>query len=348
MLGTALFGATAGVIGTFAVLRRRALVGDMLSHAALPGICIAFLDHGQPQFHRPLARRAGQRACWASASMTLDPPLDADQGGRRDRHRAQHVFRRGHRAAVGRSAAKPAATRPGSIRTCSAKRPASARHDIQLIAGVGAVVPARRRDCFTKNSSCCRSITDFATAQGWPTLALDLAMMGTLAVVTIVGLPICGVILMAALIILPGAAARFWTNRLGRLLCDCRRRRRGGRRRRHVSRLAAAASDGSASSWLRHQQAAAGAADRAVRRGDFSWSRCCSRRSAASWPARSPSCGCGCGSSASICCARCTSSASRTCRSGRESTKSQLVAHRALERAGWSNWWLAPARSRKA
>ena len=43
MLGTALLGATAGVIGTFAVLRRRALVGDMLSHAALPGVCIAFM-----------------------------------------------------------------------------------------------------------------------------------------------------------------------------------------------------------------------------------------------------------------------------------------------------------------
>ena len=43
MLGTALLGATAGAIGTFAVLRKRALVGDMLSHAALPGICIAFV-----------------------------------------------------------------------------------------------------------------------------------------------------------------------------------------------------------------------------------------------------------------------------------------------------------------
>src|SRR5919106_2244671 len=43
MMGTALLGATSGVIGTFAVLRRRALVGDMLSHAALPGICVAFL-----------------------------------------------------------------------------------------------------------------------------------------------------------------------------------------------------------------------------------------------------------------------------------------------------------------
>jgi manganese/zinc/iron transport system permease protein len=59
---------------------------------------------------------------------------------------------------------------------------------------------------------------DFAAAQGWPTLALDLVMMGTLAVVTVVGLPIVGVILMAAMIILPGAGARFWTNHLGRTL----------------------------------------------------------------------------------------------------------------------------------
>jgi manganese/zinc/iron transport system permease protein len=60
--------------------------------------------------------------------------------------------------------------------------------------------------------------SDFAAAQGWPTLVLDLVMMGTLAVVTVVGLPIVGVILMAAMIILPGAGARFWTNHLGRTL----------------------------------------------------------------------------------------------------------------------------------
>jgi manganese/zinc/iron transport system permease protein len=60
--------------------------------------------------------------------------------------------------------------------------------------------------------------SDFAIAQGWPAFLLDLMMRGTLAVVTIVGLLICGVVLMAALIILPGASARFWTNRLGRLL----------------------------------------------------------------------------------------------------------------------------------
>ena len=43
MVGTTLLGAVAGLVGCFAVLRRRALVGDMLAHAALPGLCLAFL-----------------------------------------------------------------------------------------------------------------------------------------------------------------------------------------------------------------------------------------------------------------------------------------------------------------
>jgi manganese/zinc/iron transport system permease protein len=49
-------------------------------------------------------------------------------------------------------------------------------------------------------------------------LALDLTMMGAVAVVTIVGLPIVGVVLMAAMIILPAATARLWTHRLHTLL----------------------------------------------------------------------------------------------------------------------------------
>ena len=43
MLGTALLGGMSGVVGSFAVLRRRSLIGDMLAHAALPGVCVAFL-----------------------------------------------------------------------------------------------------------------------------------------------------------------------------------------------------------------------------------------------------------------------------------------------------------------
>ena len=43
IVGAALLGLTAGVVGTFAVLRKESLIGDGLSHAALPGIALAFL-----------------------------------------------------------------------------------------------------------------------------------------------------------------------------------------------------------------------------------------------------------------------------------------------------------------
>src|SRR6185295_3121984 len=59
---------------------------------------------------------------------------------------------------------------------------------------------------------------EFARAQGWPTLWLDLGMMSLLALVTVAGLPAVGVVLMAAMLIAPAATARLWTNRLSVLL----------------------------------------------------------------------------------------------------------------------------------
>ena len=50
LAGTALLGLAAGVIGALALLRKRALVGDALSHAALPGLCLAFLLIGHKDF----------------------------------------------------------------------------------------------------------------------------------------------------------------------------------------------------------------------------------------------------------------------------------------------------------
>ena len=46
LLGTALLGLASGIAGTFAVLRKESLIGDGLSHAALPGVVLAFLLTG--------------------------------------------------------------------------------------------------------------------------------------------------------------------------------------------------------------------------------------------------------------------------------------------------------------
>ena len=46
LLGTILLGVASGVLGSFALLRKQSLIGDAMAHAALPGICIAFLLYG--------------------------------------------------------------------------------------------------------------------------------------------------------------------------------------------------------------------------------------------------------------------------------------------------------------
>ncbi|MBM7606059.1 manganese/zinc/iron transport system permease protein [Metabacillus crassostreae] len=46
LLGTMLLGITSGVVGSFTLLRKQSLIGDAMAHAALPGVCIAFLLYG--------------------------------------------------------------------------------------------------------------------------------------------------------------------------------------------------------------------------------------------------------------------------------------------------------------
>ena len=57
----------------------------------------------------------------------------------------------------------------------------------------------------------------FAASRGYPVVALDPALMGLVVVVTIIGLQAVGLILMIALLVIPAAAARFWTLRMNRL-----------------------------------------------------------------------------------------------------------------------------------
>ncbi len=215
MLGTALLGATSGVIGTFAVLRRRALVGDMLSHAALPGICIAFLIMGNRNI-LGLSLGALFSGLLGIALVTI----------------ICHWTRTKEDAAIGIVLStffgagvvllsviqrQASGNQAGLNSYIFGETAGMSRRDIWVIASVAfacmIVVGALYKEFQLLSFD-----PGFAAAQGWPTMALDLIMMGTLAVVTIVGLPICGVILMAAMIILPGAAARFWSNRLERLI----------------------------------------------------------------------------------------------------------------------------------
>lgn len=215
LLGASLLGLTAGVIGTFTVLRRRALVGDALAHAALPGICAAYLIVGDKSL---IAFLFGALVFGILGVLCIS-------------------FIRNHTrikedAAIGIVLSsffgfgivlsriiqnQPTGNRAGLDTFIFGKAAAMLRQDVMIIAIIAVVVLATVYFLFKELSSLCFD-RDFAATQGWPVFALDTLLMGLICVCTVIGLPAVGVVLMAALLIIPAAAARFWTEQLSIML----------------------------------------------------------------------------------------------------------------------------------
>lgn len=215
MLGAALFGGVAGLTGTFAVLRRRALVGDMLAHAALPGICLAFLLTG---------RRESATLSAGALAAGLVAILCITIIGRWTRIREDAAlgivlstfFGAG---VVLLSIAQQSGTgsQAGLDSFLFGEVVGISSRDIMWLSAISMSIVVLVAAVF-KELQLVSFDMEFAASQGWPTFRLDVGILAAVAVVTIVGLPICGVILTAAMLMIPSASARFWTNRLSRVV----------------------------------------------------------------------------------------------------------------------------------
>ncbi len=215
LAGASLLGTVAGALGCFAVLRRRALLGDLVAHAALPGLCLAFLILGTRHFSGMLlgALATGLLGVGLTTFVCRQTRTKEDAA-------LGIVLSTFFAAGIVLSSLiqqHSAAGKAGLETYIFGQAAGMIRQDLYLIAGVSAAVLLLVLVLY-KEFKLLSFDPEFARAQGWPTLGLDLLMMGALAVVTVVGLPAVGVVLMAAMLILPAAAARFWTERLGPML----------------------------------------------------------------------------------------------------------------------------------
>jgi manganese/zinc/iron transport system permease protein len=215
LTGTALLGCASGVVGSFAVLRRRALMGDLLSHAALPGICIAFLAAGGKDYWQ-LLLGAFISGLFGVALVTIIIRWTRTKEDAAIGIVLSTFFGLGivlssliQRSSIGGTA--------GLERYTLGQAANITEQDVVLIAIVCAISLAVVSIAY-KEFKLFSFDPDFARSQGWPTLTLDLVMMGVLGLVAVVGVKSVGVLLVPALLITPGAAARFWTNRLGQML----------------------------------------------------------------------------------------------------------------------------------
>lgn len=216
LAGVALLGGAAGVIGCFAVLRRRGLLGDALAHACLPGICLAFLLAGERNFHVLLL------GAFLSGLVGIGV-LTALKSHTRLKEDAAIAIVLSVFYALGVVLLTAISHGPGGVNRAGLEsfllgQAASMQFaDLRLIIGLtlGTLLLVV---LLYKEFKLVAFDPAFARVQGWPALALDLALQLMLVLAVVVGLPAVGVLLMAALLVIPAAAARFWTDRLGYLL----------------------------------------------------------------------------------------------------------------------------------
>jgi len=220
VLGVMALGAAAGLVGTFLLLRRRALTADALSHATLPGIAIAFMI---------------MVACGGDGKTLLGLLFGAFVFGCigvLGILGIRHTTRLKDDAAIGivlsvlfglglcllRIATElptgSAAGLSGFIFGKAASMVASDAVTMGVVAlSVAIVTTILRKEwtllCFDEK---------FGAVQGWPILSLDIVLMVMVAVVTVIALQSVGLVLAVALLIIPAASARYWTSTLTSML----------------------------------------------------------------------------------------------------------------------------------
>lgn len=216
MIGAALLGIVSGVLGSFAVLRRQSLLGDTLSHAALPGICIGFLVAGTRSLPAILigALATGALAALVVLALTRMTRLktDASLGIALSTFFALGVVLLTHIQNQG------SAAQGGLESFLFGQAAAILRSDIHIMGGI-AFAALLLVTLVWKEFKLVTFDAAFARTLGLPVLALETLLTTMIALAVVVGLQMVGVVLMAAMIIAPAVAARQWTDRLGTMVC---------------------------------------------------------------------------------------------------------------------------------
>lgn len=214
-LGAALLGIVSGVLGSFAVLRRQGLLGDTLSHAALPGICIAFILTGS---RTPIVLLLGAGiAGWIGTMLLLRIVKDTKLSEDTALGVILSVFFGVGVLLLTWIQHQNDANQAGLDRYLFGQAASLVAENVITFAILGTIAIIIVM-LFFKEFKLLSFDPDFAASIGLPTRWLDVLLTSLLVVAVMIGLQTVGVVLMAAMVIGPGAAARQWTDRLHLML----------------------------------------------------------------------------------------------------------------------------------
>lgn len=211
-LGSALLGVVGGVLGTFAVLRRQGLVGDALAHAALPGICLAFILTGS---RAPAVLMFGAAvAGWLGTLLILRIVRDTRISEDTALGVVLTVFFGLGIVLLTQVQHSGDANQAGLDRYLFGQAATLVAEDVRTMAVVGGIALAIVGLLF-KEMKLLAFDAEFAASLGFPTDRLSVLLTSAIVLAVVIGLQTVGVVLMAAMLVAPAAAARQWTNRLG-------------------------------------------------------------------------------------------------------------------------------------
>lgn len=210
-LGTGFLGLLSGVIGTYATLRKESLLGDALSHAALPGIGIAFLIVQQKELVALLAGAviSGLLATFIIQVMNKKTVIKLDNA----LSIVLSSFFGLGLVILTYIQGSPNARQAGLSNFIFGQASAMLIRDVRLIGLVGAILIIMVI-IFWKEFKLFTFDPTFGQTLGFSGRVVEF-LLSTLIVLTIIlGLESVGVILISALLIGPSVAARQWSNRL--------------------------------------------------------------------------------------------------------------------------------------
>lgn len=211
-LGAAVLGAVSGALGTFAVLRRQSLLGDAMSHAALPGIALAFLITREKD---PWVLVAGAAvACWLAAIAVMAVVRQGRVKYDGALALVLSVFFGFGLVLLTAIQRLPNATQAGLDKFLFGQAAALLARDVTVMALLGGGAIAILLAGWTRFQVLSFD-PDFAHSLGLRVRGLDVLLTSLLVVAIVIGLQTVGVVLMSALVVAPAAAARQWSDRLG-------------------------------------------------------------------------------------------------------------------------------------
>ncbi|UZD23531.1 metal ABC transporter permease [Algoriphagus halophytocola] len=215
VIGITLLGIGSAYVGTYSFLDKKALLGDAISHAVLPGICLGFMLAGEknPLYIVTGAFLSGALATFLTSWLKSKTRLSDDAI---IASILSIFFGFGVvLLTVIQKSGNPEMA--GLNQFIFGNAIAILEEDLYLYGGL-AILIIITLSLFRKEFNMLVFNPDFGSALGYPMTSIRLVFNVLMILSVVIGIQAIGVVLMAALLITPGAAARFWTNKLGPLL----------------------------------------------------------------------------------------------------------------------------------